>query len=579
MSFKTRLPYQEIWLYNFIFQRKGPVLTNPICLVGGELKSEKLIKIFQDDLNNPPFEMGENNLFISYYTPNELHCHLSLEWSLPKNIIDLFPEYRCLTNGLVDAKQSSLSDALTWFNLSPIDETLKSTVESLLSRGEPWSQSDKQLFLDYGQAVLVAQFQLLEKMEDWIIGQLATVLQRSRYMVAVTKMENYGVPIDTERYNILKDKWNDIRETLVLELKESFSPYDKSAFKIKRFEKYLESQDIPWSKTNTGRLNLTQETFAQMGEIYPQIKPYGRLKKSLSKLNKLELPVGSDGRSRCNLRPFMTTPGRNAPSSNKFIFNLPKWLRHLIKPRQGHGLAYLDWSYQEVGVAAALSQDSNLKRDYLSGDPYLAFAKKIGAIPLDATKESHASDRSQFKEVVLAILYGLSASNLSKRIKKSLSESMELLRQHRIRYPDFWKWSDDIVMFFNTKGILCTTYGWSLRLDKDIFNELSIRNFPVQANGGELLRIACIMAMDNNIKVIATAHDGFLIEFPLEHSEKHIDIFKEVMIEASRRVLSGFELHVDILQIFYPDRFKDPGGHSLWLKAWDIVSELETPHR
>ena len=203
MSFKTKLPYQEIWLYNFIFQRKGPVLTNPICLVGGELKSEKLIKIFLPDLNNPPFEMGENNLFISYYIPNELHCHSSLGWSSPKNIIDLFPEYRCYTNGLVDAKQSSLSDALGWFNLSPIDETLNSTVEALLSRGEPWSTNERQLFLSYGQAVLVAQFQLLEKMEDWIIRELERVLQRSRYMVAVTRMENYGVPIDTEQYNIL----------------------------------------------------------------------------------------------------------------------------------------------------------------------------------------------------------------------------------------------------------------------------------------------------------------------------------------------------------------------------------------
>ena len=216
MSFKTKLPYQEIWLYNFIFQRKGPVLTNPICLVGLELKSEKLIKIFLPELNNPPFEMGENNLFISYYIPNELHCHLSLGWSLPVNIIDLFPEYRCFTNGLVDAKQSSLSDALRWFSLSPIDETLKYTVESLLSQGEPWSTNARQLFLSYGQAVVVAQFQLLEKMENWIIGERDRVLQRSRYMVAVTKMENYGVPIDTARYNILRDKWSDIRESLVL---------------------------------------------------------------------------------------------------------------------------------------------------------------------------------------------------------------------------------------------------------------------------------------------------------------------------------------------------------------------------
>lgn len=577
MTLKTRLPYQEVWLYKFIFGREGPILPHPICLVGYELKSKRHVKIFQDELTsltNPPFELGEQNLFVSYFIPNELHCHLVLGWPLPVNVIDLFPEFRCYTNGLVDPKKSNLSDALARFDLNQIDESLEANVKYLVLRCGPWSQNEKQLFVHYAESVVVAQAQLLDRMEDWVIKQLTTILRRSRYMVAITKMENSGIPIDTRRLDILKDKWNNVREVLILERNESFRVFEESPVKTERFEKYLESLNIPWPKDKMGRLDLREETFLQIGESYPQIQLLSALRRSLRKLNKLDLKVDSDGRIRCELRPFKTITGRNAPSSNKYIFNLPKWLRNLIKPKQGYGLAYLDWSFQEIGIAAALSKDSNLKKAYLSGDPYLAFAKKIGAIPQDATKESHRAIRNQFKEVVLAVQNGMSANSLALKIGKSEVESGELLGQYRKTYPTFWKWSDDVVNFYNTKGSLRSMFRWYLSLGSDEFNELSIRNFLLQANGSEMLHLACIMALDNHTKVIATVHDSILIEFPIEESQEHISICKEVMIEASRAVLEDFELDVDILYCL--DGFKDPDGQDIWGLVWNIISQLDS---
>src|SRR5262245_46554619 len=37
-----------------------------------------------------------------------------------------------------------------------------------------------------------------------------------------------------------------------------------------------------------------------------------------------------------------------------------------------HGIAYVDWSQQEFGIAAALSGDAAMQAAYQSGDPYLA---------------------------------------------------------------------------------------------------------------------------------------------------------------------------------------------------------------
>jgi hypothetical protein len=33
-----------------------------------------------------------------------------------------------------------------------------------------------------------------------------------------------------------------------------------------------------------------------------------------------------------------------------------------------------------------------MQRDYQSGDPYLAFAKRAGAVPADATKKTHGKE-------------------------------------------------------------------------------------------------------------------------------------------------------------------------------------------
>ena len=65
------------------------------------------------------------------------------------------------------------------------------------------------------------------------------------------------------------------------------------------------------------------------------------------------------------------------------------WLRSLIQPPEGYGVAYIDWCQQEHGIAAVLSGESAMQAAYLSGDPYLEFAKQAGAVPADATKQSH----------------------------------------------------------------------------------------------------------------------------------------------------------------------------------------------
>ena len=266
--------------------------------------------------------------------------------------------------------------------------------------------------------------------------------------------------------------------------------------------------------------------------------------------------------------------GRNTPSSTKFIFGPSAWLRSLIKPPPGHGLAYIDWSSQEVGIAAALSGDSLLMEGYRSGDPYLAFAKQIGAVPTDATKATHGPERERFKAVVLGVNYGMRERTLAAAIGRPEVEARELLRRHRETYRRFWRWSEGAVALAMTGGRLETVFGWPLHVGPEV-NPRSLMNFPMQANGAEMLRLACCLGAERGIEVCAPVHDAVLIGASLDQLEGQVQAMRDAMAEASRVVLSGFELRTDAELIRYPQRYRDKRGVAMWETVMGLLSDLD----
>ena len=69
------------------------------------------------------------------------------------------------------------------------------------------------------------------------------------------------------------------------------------------------------------------------------LEPLRQLRTTLGQLRLNDLAVGSDGHNRCLLSPFRSETGRNQPSNSRFIFGPSRWIRGLIRPPQGYGLA------------------------------------------------------------------------------------------------------------------------------------------------------------------------------------------------------------------------------------------------
>src|SRR5829696_3862522 len=175
-------------------------------------------------------------------------------------------------------------------------------------------------------------------------------------------------------------KWDRLKVTLIAEIDVDFRCFQGTTFKRDLFECFLVREGIPWPRLPTGQLDLSIDTFRQIARSDSRIAPLRELRSSLSQLRLASLSVGADGRNRALLSAFGASTSRNLPSNSKFIFGPSVWLRALIKPEPGYGISYIDWQSQEFGIAAALSGDTRTMDAYLTGDPYLAFAKQSGAV-------------------------------------------------------------------------------------------------------------------------------------------------------------------------------------------------------
>lgn len=568
------LPYREVWALDFEFISEPGALPVPVCMVARELRSGRLLRLWQDELGSfPPFRTDEQALFVSYYASAEVGCFLALGWPVPARLLDLYAEFRNETNGLAIPEGAGLLGALAYHGIPSITKDQKHGERELVMRGGPWTTGERCRILDYCQSDVDVLAPLLERMLGHIRARpagLGQALLRGRYMTAAARMERAGVPIDTCLLDRIRGGWESIKLDLIRSVDESYGVYDGSTFKAGLFAGWLHDHGIAWPRLDSGQLQLDADTFRDMSRRYPQLVPLKELRSSLGQLRLADLAVGPDGRNRVLLSAFRAASGRNQPSASKFVFGPAVWIRGLIKPADGRAVAYIDWSAQEVWVAAALSGDRALLDSVMSGDPYLSFAKLAGLAPAGAVKETHKAVRDLCKTCVLGANYGMGAATLALRAGISDIEAQEILRRLDHTYPDYAEWARHTVDTGLLGGHLSTVFGWTLRVGPKA-RPTSLRNFPCQANGAEMLRLACCLATEAGVTVCAPVHDALLIEAPSLDIDSVVAVTREAMARASAVVLGGLEVPTDAAVVRWPDRYSDPRGEAMWAHVTGLL--------
>lgn len=565
--------FTEIVTVDFEFRSDDGETLVPICMVAHEQKSGRVIRLNRAELlrlPESPFSVGPDSVMVAFFASAEVGCFLALGCPLPANVIDLYVEFRNHTNGCRVPCGNGLLGALTFFGIESMSAAHKDAMREMILSNPVLSAEQEAEALRYCEQDVKLTSKLFKAMLPRL--DLPRAMLRGRYMRAVAFMERHGIPLDMESLETLEAEWDEVIVKLVASVDPEGDIFERTRFSAAKFKVYLSARGIAWPTLDSGRLSLADDTFKMMAALHPEIVAIREVRRCLSKMRLADLASGTDGRNRTLLSPYRARSSRNQPSNTKFVFGPAKWIRGLIKPSESHALIYLDWCQQEFGIAAALSGDERMKRAYESGDPYLEFAKQAGAVPENATKKSHPLARERFKQCALGVQYGMGAASLAHRIGDCEAAARRLLELHREMYPQFWAWSDAAVDRGILLGELHTVFGWRIHVTGEV-NPRMLRNFPMQANGAEMLRLACCLAIERGVSVCAPVHDALLIESDLLGLDAAIVIAEKAMLEASMVVLNGFPLRSDCEVTKFPDRLMEPRGVEMWNRVWSLLGD------
>lgn len=247
--------------------------------------------------------------------------------------------------------------------------------------------------------------------------------------------------------------------------------------------------------------------------------------------------------SNNNLRncsvPFHTTTGRTTsigPSLSSFKKNL--W-SEVIDPAPGYQYVLLDYMNQEPIISACLASAHEIQAIYRQADLYESMRKHCDLAGLN---------RGRIKGMLLPHLYGQRSDSYAKEHGIPLAEAQRYwLALAEIFHSVDQELNRRSQLAFKNGFVTCLD--WAARVTP-LSAPLSVRNWPVQATGADIMRRAVIGLVDAGLDLRLSIHDAFLIRVPVAEHEQQIAKAISVLKQASAMVLDGFELNVKVDGVF-----------------------------
>jgi DNA polymerase I len=595
--------FDRIIIADFEYEVRGGELPSVLCLVAYELNENlqhvRTIRKWRGEFDKtPPFDIGDDTLFVAYSAWAEMTCFDVLGWQHPVHIFDQHTAYLAATNVLLPRDDTQkrpkkdLASVCRAYGLEGWERIDKGAIAADIGNGL-WQNYGSAAVFEYCEedvrmsaALLRAQ---LRPHGDMPAADVPRVLHWSNYSAkVVARIQATGMPIDMGLWNLVQEN----KAAVVRELLRRHDPSSGSEDPIYtpegewsyvRFENWLVRTGVPaWPRLDSGRLDVSGDAFKLMYH-HPGIESLHALRDSLGVIVKAKLPIGPDGRNRPSLFPFCTATGRNAHSRS--LYNAHASVRSFMKFPPDKIGAYLDWRTQEVGVAATMSGDPALIEAYRSGDVYHALARLCGLTeepdPVRWKRENQEA-RNRMKSLQLGINYGMGVPSLARGLNRHPLIASGIIERHRREYPRYWEWRDDQALSAKLHRGTESIFGWPLRITTSP-NVRTLYNFPMQSGGAEMLRLAAWRLHQAGLKTCMLIHDGVLLEL---NSNEELEHAKEIMVSAGYDVCPGLRIDAEPDQLLTNGaRYRDkrPVAKAMWktmmsaLQAVGALPEGELP--
>ena len=295
-------------------------------------------------------------------------------------------------------------------------------------------------------------------------------------------------------------------------------------------------EDVNDPKTSVPRLIIDYRQYRKLQSTY--------LAQLRSAINE------STDRIHTHLYQLTTATGR-LKSDGPNLQNIPvrteigRQLRRAFRAPEGYKLICADYSQIELRILAHFSKDESLIETFTQDlDIHTAVASQVFEVPTElVTREL----RDKAKTINFGIIYGVSATGLSRRIKgMRVKEAAALIDDYKTRFPGIDRFLQHCVQQASDHGYVSTLTGrrraipeiYSTNRSRRGLGERLAINTVVQGSAADLMKAAMVRVQHRidadklPLKMLLQIHDELVLETPEAVAAEQAEIVCEEMENA-----------------------------------------------
>ena len=220
-------------------------------------------------------------------------------------------------------------------------------------------------------------------------------------------------------------------------------------------------------------------------------------------------------------------------SSNPNAQNIPKELQDdlFTASEPGGSLVVLDYSQAQLRLAAMYAQETEMAKLFALPDTDIHTATAIALFG----PEQGPKRRAEGKGANFSVLFGSGASGVALTYKLPFELAVEVLQEHRRRFPRLQSMSRTVINKWKEEGVLILPYGkrnWRKASDPPS-HYFAGWNYLIQGAEGTIMQHAMMEIDKAGLTIVSQVHDSLYINVP-----SGVDP-EEVLAKASRLMESA----------------------------------------